>query len=631
MAMNQQVARILLVEDDKAHTELVRRAFEAHHRRFHLTVAGSLAEARTCLAEASLDLILADLRLPDGRGNDLLPAEGEERTVPLVVMTAQGDEQVAVEAMKAEALDYVVKSEEALAGTPRIAERALREWRQIAERERAEEELHFRNEELQNEITARNKAEEDIRRINEHLSAILASTEEAIFAIAMDRHIHSCNKAAQRMLGYPESEIVGQSTAKFYPSEEAFLDFGKRLYPALEQNGYFAGEFELVRASGEIFPAEYMVNVLRSNGQELGLVVVLRDITERKRAEEERQAAAEEKAVLDAVARIITSTLDIDQVYERFAAEVKKLVDFDRVAVHVIDHDAGTFTPKYLSGVNWEGREVGAIVPLEGTLVEALLRTGRPHRREDIAAGGSFAYDEARLAAGLRSILTVPLFNKGSVAGTLGVISRRAGAYGPREQAIVERLADQIAPAVENTRLYQEAKEAEEELRQICQVSQVPIPMLGVRDETAAKLAAPDLLADDHPAKPFQMEELMARIRTILQRTPPAGLDTPRRSYAYRSGDLLIDLEGLRVFRHNQPVQLTPREWALLRVLVKNAGKVVSCRQLLKEAWGPDYGDEGEYVRSYVTRLRRKLEPDPQHPRHILLERGLGYRLVKAA
>ncbi|MCH8297301.1 MAG: GAF domain-containing protein [Chloroflexi bacterium] len=139
--MNEQATHILLVEDEKAHVELVCRAFEAQRGRFHLSVAGSLAEARARLAEALPHLIIADLRLPDGLGTGLLPADGEERTVPLVVMTAQGDEAAAVEAMKAGALDYLVKSEEVLADMPRIAERALREWRYITERQVAEQAL----------------------------------------------------------------------------------------------------------------------------------------------------------------------------------------------------------------------------------------------------------------------------------------------------------------------------------------------------------------------------------------------------------------------------------------------------------------------------------------------------------
>lgn len=166
--------------------------------------------------------------------------------------------------------------------------------------------------------------------------------------------------------------------------------------------------------------------------------------------------------------------------------------------------------------------------------------------------------------------------------------------------------------------------------KRIRQISPVPILILSVRDETTAKLAALDLGADDYLTKPFRVEELLARVRAILRRTAPAGMEPAAKSYVYRAGELLIDLEGLRVFSHNRAVSLTPREWALLRVLLNHAGRVVPIRQLLQEAWGPDYGDESDYVRTYVTRLRRKLEPDPRHPNYILLERGLGYRLVES-
>jgi two-component system KDP operon response regulator KdpE len=166
--------------------------------------------------------------------------------------------------------------------------------------------------------------------------------------------------------------------------------------------------------------------------------------------------------------------------------------------------------------------------------------------------------------------------------------------------------------------------------RSIRQFSGVPILVLSVMDEPSAKLAALDLGADDYLTKPFRVEELLARIRALLRRASPRRADSPFSANSYRSGDLLVDLERMRVTSHQRPVQLTPHEWAMLRVLVKYAGRVVSPRGLLQEAWGPDYGDEGDYVRTYIARLRRKLEPDPRHPRYILLERGLGYRLVAA-
>ena len=166
--------------------------------------------------------------------------------------------------------------------------------------------------------------------------------------------------------------------------------------------------------------------------------------------------------------------------------------------------------------------------------------------------------------------------------------------------------------------------------RAVRRSSLVPILVLSVRDETSAKLAALEIGADDYLTKPFRVEELLARIRAILRRSSPANVGASLSHTDYRVGGLQVDLEGMRVVSHGNQVQLTPREWAALRVLVKNAGKIVSSKQLLEEAWGADYTEEGEYVRAYITRLRRKLEPKPRSPRYILLERGLGYRLVNA-
>ena len=139
--MNEKTTHILLVEDEAAHAELIRRAFDYSNREVTLQVAGNLQEARQYLTTTVPNLVISDLRLPDGDGVELLPADDETLDYPVVIMTSHGDEQVAVEAMKAGALDYVVKSEATLAEMPRTAERALREWRHIAERKQAEKAL----------------------------------------------------------------------------------------------------------------------------------------------------------------------------------------------------------------------------------------------------------------------------------------------------------------------------------------------------------------------------------------------------------------------------------------------------------------------------------------------------------
>ena len=165
---------------------------------------------------------------------------------------------------------------------------------------------------------------------------------------------------------------------------------------------------------------------------------------------------------------------------------------------------------------------------------------------------------------------------------------------------------------------------------QIRRLSKAPIMVMSVSHETPAKLAALEAGADDYITKPFPMEEVLARTRAILRRTSPHLAEPISDVYSYRCGELRVDLPGTRVTLAGKAVHLTRQEWALLQVLVRNAGRVVSSHQLLQEAWGPDHGSEGDYVRAYIARLRRKLEPDPSNPQFILLERGMGYRLKPA-
>ena len=133
--------------------------------------------------------------------------------------------------------------------------------------------------------------------------------------------------------------------------------------------------------------------------------------------------------------------------------------------------------------------------------------------------------------------------------------------------------------------------------------------------------------ADDYMTKPFIIEELAARVRALLRRAHRFGVERHRTNYQYRG--LTVDLETGIVLKHGQVVTLTPMEWYVLAVLVRNAGRVLTQRQILQGAWGPDYGEELDYVRTYISRLRRKLEPNPSDPLYIISERGIGYRLLE--
>src|SRR5215469_3060088 len=161
--------------------------------------------------------------------------------------------------------------------------------------------------------------------------------------------------------------------------------------------------------------------------------------------------------------------------------------------------------------------------------------------------------------------------------------------------------------------------------------TEAPIIVLSGRADSTDKVEALDAGADDYVTKPFGMDELLARMRAVSRRAGSEG-DTPQ----VRLGDLVVDLAAKRVMRApagarhdhdgNGAVRLTPTEWHLLEVLLRNPGKLLSQQQLLAEVWGPGYADATGNLRLYMAQLRRKLEPDPARPRWLLTEPGMGYR-----
>ena len=149
-----------------------------------------------------------------------------------------------------------------------------------------------------------------------------------------------------------------------------------------------------------------------------------------------------------------------------------------------------------------------------------------------------------------------------------------------------------------------------------------PIIVLSVWGAEHQKVAALDAGADDYVTKPFGTDELLARLRALLRRSVDIG-GSPQ----LKIGELVIDLSDRLVTRDGKPVHLTPIEFDLLRVLAQHQGRLVTHRQLLREVWGPEYGDETHYLRVHVAHIRAKLEPDPSRPRYLITEPGVGYRL----
>ena len=154
--------------------------------------------------------------------------------------------------------------------------------------------------------------------------------------------------------------------------------------------------------------------------------------------------------------------------------------------------------------------------------------------------------------------------------------------------------------------------------------SSTPIIVLSARQGSVDKVRALDAGADDYVTKPFGLDELLARLRVAERRL--GSSDVGEQIVVVDVGDFAVDLEKKKVTRDGSPVRLTPREWAILQLLVCNPGRLITQQQMLARIWGPGYDGETHYLRVYMGQLRRKLEADPARPKHLLTEAGMGYR-----
>jgi two-component system KDP operon response regulator KdpE len=151
--------------------------------------------------------------------------------------------------------------------------------------------------------------------------------------------------------------------------------------------------------------------------------------------------------------------------------------------------------------------------------------------------------------------------------------------------------------------------------------SSVPILVLSAREAEAAKVAALDAGADDYVTKPFGMDELVARVRAALRRAAP-----PEEEATVPTDRFTVDLAAKRILGPEGEIRLTPTQWHVVEVLVRNRGKLVTQRELLQQVWGTGYTEQTHYLRVFLAQIRRKLEADPSHPRHFITEPGMGYR-----
>ena len=295
-----KVTHILLLEDDKAHQELILRMFRDDPEQFRISVAGTVREAREIIGREHTDLIIADWILPDGKGIEILPRTDELVTTPLIIMTSFGDEHLAVEIMKSGAIDYIVKSATTFRDMPHIARRALRDWENITERKRAEKE----------------KWDSEKR-----LADIISFLPDAVVAIDNEGRVIAWNEATEQMTGVPAEQILGKGDCEysipFYGERRPILIDLIRMEDKEIEKKYLNLRREGEQISSEVYiptlfggKGAYLWGTASplydSAGNCIGAIEIIRDITERKRAE---QVLQEKEATLETLLNAPNDTI----------------------------------------------------------------------------------------------------------------------------------------------------------------------------------------------------------------------------------------------------------------------------------------------------------------------------------
>lgn len=318
-----QLLEILLVEDEAPHADLVRGVLLPYQNRFHLTVKSCVKSARQYLSVHSPDLVITDLVLPDGAGIELLSDKGSDR-FPVVVMTSRGSEKVAVQAMKAGAIDYVVKNHATLTQMAFIADRALRQWDNMVKRKEAEEalrrardelerrvqertaDLEKANSKLRTEVNKRKRAQEDLRQSRKRYKDLWSEAPVAYHTLDSKGIITQVNQTEIRLLGFSQNEMVGRPVFDFVaPGKQA--EVRERFFQKLDDKRVFSQEVTVLLKKDATPVHVSMHHVLECgpDREVIGVRTAMVDITERKRAEQALMAS--EKRLRGLSSQLITS------------------------------------------------------------------------------------------------------------------------------------------------------------------------------------------------------------------------------------------------------------------------------------------------------------------------------------
>jgi PAS domain S-box-containing protein len=335
--------------------------------------------------------------------------------------------------------------------------------------------LKQRIQELEQSESERKRAEEAVRLSEQQLKSYIENAGDAIYVLKVDTgRILNCNSRACLDLGYSRDEIVKLSSTDI----ESNLSSGEidTIHHDLKPGEVKTVEGTHKRKDGSVFPIEIRFSLLSPAQPEL-IIAIARDITERKRAEEEgrrsQKAAerlAEEMAIIAEIGRVIGSTLNIQEVYDRFSEEVQRLISFDRLSVVTnINPTEGTYKISYVNGIDIPGRKPGDLIPLRRSFCEIIMKTRKGMVNnladiEDMSRRFPSVTRNFAIKVGLISMISVPLMSRDEVIGILHLRSSKPNAYTEEDLRLTSRIGEQISGAIVNAQLYDELRNTRDTL-----------------------------------------------------------------------------------------------------------------------------------------------------------------------
>lgn len=448
--MSEEPIHILLIEDEPAHAELVQRAFEARHAPARLEIANTLTAARAYLLDGTvpLQLIIADWRLPDGESIELLTTNAVHLTIPVIIMTSHGNERVAVEALKAGALDYVVKSEATLLDMPHIAEHALREWQ-------------IRNE--------RARMAAALRDSEEYLRLALHAARLGIWNWDMQADRVTWSEAVASMFGLRLDQLGGTYEAYLNLIHKGDVDsvvhtIGTSL---VGKNQKYRIEHRVIWPDGSEHWIEGLGQVYHDErGKPIRMTGTVADITDRKEAEQKLRLYVERLTTLHEIDLAILSAQSIEAIARAALIRIQRLVPNRRSDVVLFNSEVAEAVVVAAS-VDGKIRHIGQRLPLADFEIQEALRAGWVYVVNDLTGlTAPSTVEQQMLARGARAYIDVPLVVDGKLIGVLGMETIEANTFGDELIEIVREVAVQVAIAIRQSRLFDQIKHHAAELEQ---------------------------------------------------------------------------------------------------------------------------------------------------------------------